>query len=161
LSARAAWRLESLGFREVYRYEAGIMDWLAAGLPTGGKEAGKPRAADALRRDAPTCALDERIGDVRERLRDSGWSSCIVVNAERVVLGRLRKDALAGDADATAEAVMEEGPTTVRPGEPLHDLVERMQKKRVGSVVVSTPEGVLVGVMKREDGEKKLAEMME
>lgn len=158
MSARAAWRLESLGFSDVFRYEAGIMDWLAAGLPTAGEEARTLRAADAVTPDAPTCSLDERIGVIRERLRESGWASCIVVNAERVVLGRLRKEALAGDGEVTAEAVMEAGPTTVRPSEPLKDLVERMRRRRVGSMVVTTPEGVLVGVMKREDGEKLLAE---
>lgn len=157
MSARAAWRLESLGFTDVSRYEAGIMDWLAAGLPTAGTAAHLPRAKDAVTRDAPTCALDDRIGDVRERLRESGWTSCIVINDQRVVLGRLRKPALAGDPNATAESVMEAGPTTVRPSEPLKDLVERMQKRRVGSIIVTTPDGVLIGVMRREDGERTLA----
>jgi CBS domain-containing protein len=162
MSARAAWRLESLGFNRVYRYVAGKMDWLAAGLPSEGPEAATPRAGDVAIRDAPTCSLDERVGAVRGRLQDSGWTSCIVVNAEGVVLGRLRRAALegelAGDAQETAEAVMEPGPTTVRPSEPLADLVKRMQEHRVGTIVVTTPEGVLVGVLRREDGEKRLSE---
>ena len=33
LSARAAWRLESMGFQEVYRYTPGKADWLAADDP--------------------------------------------------------------------------------------------------------------------------------
>jgi len=41
LSARAAWRLESMGFQEVYRYTPGKSDWLAAGWETEGTEAKK------------------------------------------------------------------------------------------------------------------------
>ena len=36
MSPRAACRLESLGFGEVYDYVAGKLDWMAAGLPTEG-----------------------------------------------------------------------------------------------------------------------------
>jgi hypothetical protein len=32
MSARAAWRLEGLGFPQVRRYTPGKMDWLAGGL---------------------------------------------------------------------------------------------------------------------------------
>src|SRR6266511_4403171 len=36
MSPRAAWRLESMGFAEVYDYVAGKADWGAAGLPLEG-----------------------------------------------------------------------------------------------------------------------------
>src|ERR1051326_8061662 len=36
LSARAAWRLETMGFQEVYRYTPGKADWLAAGVENRG-----------------------------------------------------------------------------------------------------------------------------
>jgi CBS domain-containing protein len=157
MSARAAWRLESLGFGQVFRYEAGKADWLAAGLPTDGPEASTPRAGDAVSRDAPTCGLDDRLGDVRDRLQGTRWQSCIVVNERGVVFGRVRGAALDGPDTATIEAVMEPGPTTVRPSEPLQDLVERMQKHNVTTIVVTTPDGVLVGVLRREDGERRLA----
>src|SRR6059036_3067934 len=38
LSARAAWRLETMGFQEVYRYTPGKADWLAAGWETEGTD---------------------------------------------------------------------------------------------------------------------------
>src|SRR6266851_66135 len=44
MSPRAAWRLESLGFGEVYDYVAGKLDWMAAGLRTEGTNAAHPRA---------------------------------------------------------------------------------------------------------------------
>src|SRR5260370_26523396 len=90
MSARAAARLEKLGFRQVYRYEPGKADWFAAGLPREGKEAHTPRVADVARRDAPTCRIDERVGAVRDRVRAGGWDVCVVVDEHRVVLGLVR-----------------------------------------------------------------------
>ncbi|MGH2617650.1 MAG: CBS domain-containing protein [Thermomicrobiales bacterium] len=158
MSARAAWRLETLGFTRVFRYSPGLGGWLATGLPSEGTDASTPRAGDVADRGVPTCALHDRLGDVRERLRAAGETSCIVVNDQRVVLGRVRGKALDGDGEQPVEAVMEAGPTTVRPSEPLAALIERMQKRRAGSIVVSMPDGVLVGVLRREDGERRLAE---
>ena len=43
MSARAAWRLETLGFTQVYRYTAGKMDWFANALPIEGKKKDAPR----------------------------------------------------------------------------------------------------------------------
>src|SRR5262245_21447835 len=43
LSARAAWRLESMGFQEVYRYTPGKEDWIAAGYETEGTNSNRPR----------------------------------------------------------------------------------------------------------------------
>ena len=60
MSARAAWRLESLGFTHVYRYTAGKMDWRASGLPIEGQFADEPCAKDIARRDVPTFLLLRR-----------------------------------------------------------------------------------------------------
>src|SRR5712691_6405763 len=67
MSPRAAWRLDSFGFADVYDYTAGKLDWLAAGLPTEGTNAQHPRAGDIARKEAPTCAPEDRLGEVRER----------------------------------------------------------------------------------------------
>jgi CBS domain-containing protein len=158
MSDRAASRLESLGFTRVYRYSPGKDGWLTMGLPTEGPDAATPRAGDVADRDVPTCALHDRLGDVRDRLKAAGQTSCIVVNDRRVVIGRVRGEALNSDAEQTVEAVMEAGPTTVRPSEPLDALIGRMQKRKTGSIIVSTAAGVLVGVLRREDGERRLAE---
>ena len=158
MSARAASRLESLGFSRVYRYTPGKDGWLATGLPTEGPEAATPRAGDAADRATPTCSLHDRLGEVCDRLRAAGETSCIVVNDQRVVIGRVRGESLDGDAEQTVEAVMEAGPTTVRPSEPLDALIGRMRKRRVDSIIVSTAGGVLVGVLRREEGERRLSE---
>ena len=127
-------------------------------MPHEGTSLPERTAGDVAHREVPTCTLDEPLAEVRERARAAGWDTCIVVNDQRVVLGRLRGESLDGDAGQTAETVMEAGPTTVRPSEPLDALIERMQKRKVESIVVSTADGVLVGVLRREDGERRLSE---
>ncbi len=136
---------------------AGMADWLAFGLPTEGKEAGTLRVGPAAHHDAPTCGLTDRVGDVREKVQSSGWKSCVVVNDQQVVLGRVNSDALAADADRTAEAVMEAGPTTVRRSEYLDALVKRMQKQDVKTIIVTSSDGAFTGVLRRDDAERRLA----
>ena len=64
MSPRAAWRLERLGFTEVYDYAAGKVDWMAAGLPTEGNGTHPPRVLEAMDADPPTCDPTERVADV-------------------------------------------------------------------------------------------------
>jgi CBS domain-containing protein len=157
MSARAAWRLEALGFARVYRYAAGKADWLAAGLPTEGAEATTLRAGAVARTDVPTCSPGERADQAAGRTRRAGWDSCIVVNAQRVVVGRLRRDALDAAGEATVEQVMEEGPTTIRASEELAELVQRMRNRNVPAIVVTDPDGRLLGILQRTDAELALA----
>src|SRR5712664_1917146 len=110
MSARAASRLTGLGFT-VYRYQAGKMDWFAAGLPREGSEANVPRIADVAKRDVPTCRPEERIGDVRDRVRRKP----VVVDADRIVLGLVGPDELTGDPAAGVEELMDLAPVTFRP----------------------------------------------
>jgi hypothetical protein len=133
MSARAACRLESLGYSEVYHYPAGKVDWLAAGLPREGILASFPRAADAVRADVPTCRLTDRVGEVAARAAAAGWESCVVVAEDRTVLGILRAQALRGDPEATAEAAMEAGPTTFRPNELLAEMAMHLTQARATS----------------------------
>jgi len=112
LSPRAAWRLETLGFAQVFDYADGKLDWIAAGLPTDGTNATKPRAGDLARKDTPTCHLTERLSEVRDRVRGLGWDAVVVVNEERIVLGLLRSKELDSEGDQLIEQVMRPGPST-------------------------------------------------
>jgi CBS domain-containing protein len=154
MSPRAAWRLESLGFTRVYDYVPGKQDWLAAGLPREGKIAGQPRAADVARSDVPTCALHERLGTVRQRVREAGWDECLVVNEQRVLLGILRAEQLqeAGD-DALAEDVMKPGPSSFRPHVHIEEMARFMARHELESAPVTTSDGVLMGMLLRRDAE--------
>ncbi len=157
MSPRAAWRLESLGFSEVYDYVAGQADWLAFGLPTEGTSANAPRAGHLADPDVPTCELGDTVGSVRERVRASGENICVVINDEGIVLGRIRGDE-DGDPRRTVDAVMDSGPVTVRPSESLEEITRRMRDRKVDQVLVTTSDGRLVGVLRRGDAECRLAE---
>ncbi len=135
MSPRAAWRLESLEFHEVYDYAVGKLDWLAAGLRTEGTNANKPRAGTLARKDVPTCGLDERLGAVRERAHGQGWDAAVVVNTERVVFGMLRAKELAGDGDRSIAEAMRPGPSTFRP----YMLAEEMAKTMIDHKLESSP----------------------
>ncbi|MBI4260211.1 MAG: CBS domain-containing protein [Actinobacteria bacterium] len=159
MSPRAAWRLESLGFREVYDYAAGKQDWITAGLPTEGELAEVPRAGDVADPDTPTCRLDERLADARERARAAGWDSCVVVTETRVVLGLLRSRDLEKEGDLSVEEAMRPGPSTFRPNVPVATLADLMREHGLPNVPVTTPDGALVGLLRREDAERAIAEL--
>jgi len=157
MSPRAAWRLESLGFTEVYDYVAGKLDWMAAGLPTEGTNAARPRAGDVARRDVPTCHLDEKLGDVQERVVAAGWDACVVVNSERVVLGLLRAAELRRDPALRIEKAMRPGPSTFRPYEEIEKVAKIMADRNLESVPITTSDGRLVGLLLRADVNRDLA----
>ena len=140
-----------MGFTEVYDYAAGKLDWLAAGLPTEGSNAERPRAGQVARADVPTCSLDERLGEVAERVRAAGWQACVVVNTERVVLGLLRAKELAADPSLRIEQAMRPGPSTFRPHASITELARFMIQHDVDSSPITTSDGRLVGLLLRRD----------
>ena len=156
MSPRAACRLEALGFAEVYDYTNGKLDWLARGLPREGEKAGERRAFELLADDVVTCALADAVGAVRDRVAASRYGFAFVVSPGGVLLGRLRRAALEGDADARAEDVMEAGPSTIRADSQLEPLLERMQSRELTSLPVTDLEGRLLGVVRRADIEAAL-----
>jgi CBS domain-containing protein len=133
----------------VYDYVAGKQDWLAAGLPTEGRDAGLPRAGTVARRDMPTCALGETMADVAQRVRGAGWDVCVVVNDQRVVLGVIDEQGMSDGR--TAEEAMRPGPGTYRPHVDITDLAELMERHHLDRTVITTGDGVLVGVLRKED----------
>ena len=137
MSPRAAWRLEGLGFERVYDYVPGKADWFASGLPKEGRLALVPTIGDAARWEVPTCAPVEKIGVVRER----------------VVRGLMREKELAPDAKAAPGGVRRTVPATCRPDEPVGKTAKRMQDRGARTVLVTTSDGRLVGLVYREDTE--------
>jgi CBS domain-containing protein len=156
MSPRAAWRLESIGFARVYDYVAGKADWGSFGLPLEGARPSSTRVGAHVRADVPTCRLDERLAAVRERVRAAGWDTCFVVTEQRIVLGRLGRAALAAGRDGSVEEAMSAGPSTVRPSLELDRAVERMRRQNLRYLPVTRSDGVLLGVLVREDAEDAL-----
>lgn len=147
MSPRAAWRLESLGFGEVYDYVAGKADWLANGLPTEGTAAATPRIGPIAHRDTPTCRLDDRVGDAAAGAAAAGYDFCAVVNEASSVLGILEARVLGDQPDARVEAVMRAGPSTFRPGTPVAELRTFLGERSLRRALVTTSEGRLVGTV--------------
>jgi Mg/Co/Ni transporter MgtE len=118
-----------------------------------------PRAADVARSDVPTCALGDRLGDVRERVRSAGWNACVVVNEHSIVLGLLRDKELEGDADLSIERAMRPGPSTFRTYVPIEEMAEFMTQHGLVNAPITTSDGTLVGLLIREDAQRVAADV--
>jgi len=129
----------------------GKLDWLAAGLPTEGMNAERPRAGTVARGDVPTCRLDEPVGEVRERVRAARWDACVAVNDERVVLGLLREAELDRDGGEPIERAMRPGPSTFRPHVPIVEMARFMVAHDLPTSPITSSDGRLIGVLRRED----------
>jgi Mg/Co/Ni transporter MgtE len=140
-----------MGFSEVHDYVAGKKDWGSYGLPREGSNVPPRTAGDLAHRDVPTCTLNEPLVEVRERVRGASWDTCIVVTEQRVVLGRLGRKALASDSDESVEEAMSPGPGTVRPSIGTDALLERMRPRNLARYLVTTPDGGLVGLVRRDE----------
>ncbi|HZD17195.1 MAG TPA: CBS domain-containing protein [Actinomycetota bacterium] len=152
MSPRAAWRLEALGFTDVADYAGGKADWAAMGLPTEGSEAERQRLGDLARDDLPTFGLSDSVGEIRNGLEREGWATGVVVNDERIVLGRVYASKLEeASADASAREVMTEGPSTFRPNVPAGEMLRFARRHELDTALVTTSEGRLVGFVLTED----------
>ena len=145
----------------------GKVDWFAAGLPGEGKATTMTRIGDLVVRDVPTCALDEKVGEVRDRLGPD--DVCLVVNDHRTVLGVVDGEDLQADDDRAVSEVMQEGPSTIRPNVPALVLAPHLEGGAFPWGVVTTPEGELVGILRGSDleswavdeGEEQIAALHE
>jgi CBS-domain-containing membrane protein len=154
MSARAAWRLVSLSFAQVFRYTAGKADWSAHGLPTEGKSATQNRAGNLARRDVPTCSLGDRADTIRQQLQKNGAKLCAVLNEHRVLLGEIGAEKVESQADGTAEEIMTSAPTTTRPNAALEKLCEFFKAHKAETLWVTNNDGELLGLLHREDVER-------
>lgn len=157
LSERASWRLESLGFTDVYNYEAGEMDWIAFGLPTAGTRSRTLRVTDVMRSDVPTCGPSDLIGHVQLAAQAVGWDICVVLNAERAVLGLLHDHCWNAPHALPVEDAMSNGPPTTRPSTLLAAMVDRLRRRNASGILVTSANGMLMGYLWRSEGEIALA----
>src|SRR6266851_8055922 len=151
MSARAAWRLVSGDFAQVFRYTAGKADWSAYGLPTEGKSVTPNRAGNLARRDVPACSLSDSADTVRQQLRKNGAKLCAVLNEHRVLLGQISAEKVESQTDGTVEEIMAPAPTTLRPNAALEKLCQFFKAHDAETVWVTTNDGELLGLLYRED----------
>jgi rhodanese-related sulfurtransferase len=152
MSPRAACWLATMGFTRLHDYAPGKVDWLAHGLPAEGTHAGEPTAGRLARRDAVICSIHDQAGGVLERVAASPYGFALVLSSTGVVLGRVRRSVLetAGEADGVLP-IMEPGPSTIRPHLTSDELRQRLEGSSVRTLVVTTPGGMLVGILRRDD----------
>jgi CBS domain-containing protein len=140
----------------VYDYVAGKADWFAAGLPGEGDDAGTMRIGE-LAEPASACRPEETMGDLRQRLGDSDWELCPVVNEQKIVLGAIRPEALEHNSSTRVETIMDPAPSTFRPDVPAEQMRDWFSKHDLPSALVTTPEGKLAGVISVRRLEAELA----
>jgi CBS domain-containing protein len=152
MSPRAACRLDSLGLPRVYDYAAGKVDWLAHGLSVEGTQADLPTARSFARRDVATCALDTSAVEALSTIADSPYGFALVLSPGGVLLGRACRSMLEQlNANDPVESVLEPGPSTIRPHLTAEELRGRLARSDVRALVVTRPDGTLVGVVRRAD----------
>ena len=156
MSPRAACQLEALGFSAVSDYTGGKADWLAAGLPTEGPAAATLRPRGLARTAVPTCTPNESVDTARQRVSASREDRCVVVSETGVVLGLLDAEALSSHVHLRAADAMHASPTTVRAHEELGDLLTRMHARKVMVILVTDPDGRLLGLLHRDDADAAL-----
>jgi CBS-domain-containing membrane protein len=149
MSPRAAARLATLGY-DVYDYAAGKVDWMAYGNPVEGTAAARPTALTLIHDDVATCTLDAAPDEVARRIDASRFGFALALSPDRVVLGRVRRSRL-GDAAVSVEAVLEPGPSTIRPHTTVDELVARIARRFARTLIVTDPAGKLLGVVRRDD----------
>jgi len=144
MSPRAAWRLEAAGFSPVYDYVAGKSDWLAADLPFEGTA---ELAGMFTRRDVATVREHTPAAEALRLLDAQGFGPVLVLNSAGVVVGAADRAGL-GSASEEAEAgsVLRFGVSTVRPSEDAAALAHRMSQRNLTRVVVTRPDGTLIGL---------------
>jgi Mg/Co/Ni transporter MgtE len=91
---------------------------------------------------------------VAPQIAESAYGFALVTTRGGVLLGRLRKSLCDVDPDTAVERVMESGPSTVRPDLLAEELAGRLRERDLKTAVVSTPEGVLIGVVRRSELKK-------
>jgi CBS domain-containing protein len=79
------------------------------------------------------------------------WQICVVTNDDGIVVGLLGRLALQPRESIRAEEAMTLGPRTIRPSARLEAVAQRMRDQELTRIVVTHSDGVLVGVLRRED----------
>jgi CBS domain-containing protein len=128
----------------VYDYVAGKMDWLAADLPF---EGAAQLAGMFTRRGVATAREGTPAAEALRLLEAQGFGPVVVLNHAGVVMGAAYRASLASAAgQAAVGSVMRFGVSTVRPSEDAAALAHRMGHADVTRVVVTRPDGTLIGL---------------
>jgi hypothetical protein len=112
-----------------------------------------PTVGDFASDEVVTCRLEDEVGPVAEQIARSPFPFGLVTASNGVVLGRLRSSLLDCDPRLHAEQVMQPGPKTFRPHKTAAGVGQELGERNFRWAVVTTPEGVLIGVATRAEME--------
>ena len=122
---------------------------MAMGLPVEGDTGPETRAGAAADREPSTCGLDEKVGEVADRLGASSAGLCVVVEGG-LVMGVLEGDAL-HDGSQTAAEAMSARPSTFRPSISKEELAAYLDDHDLDHTLLTPFDGRLMGIVRRED----------
>ncbi len=156
MSPRAAWQLEALGFKQVYDFVPGKLEWILHRLPLEGTGPHYPVVGEVARRDRVLeCRIGDSVASAAQAFASGEHDYCVVLNDEDILLGRLRKKAAAAASPgAIVDETMENGPSTIRPGSSAESLLQRMQERNISAVPITTAKGKFLGFARRRDLER-------
>jgi CBS domain-containing protein len=112
---------------------------MAYGLPVEGDDG--PFVGQVVT-EAVTCDVGATVGEARTRLGDAGAGAAVVTHGDRLAVGEIDEETLAGaDDDRRLLEVMGPVPSTVRPSVTVSSLAGAHEHR----VLVTTPDGRLLG----------------
>lgn len=148
MSQRAACQLERLGFTDVSDFVQGKAYWLASGRPTT-RTLPIDRVIDHIDPTVATVRPDATVGHALKTL--VGADRVVVVSESEVVVGTVRGERLRdAEPGSIVGDIMSIGPTTIRPDEDAKAVRDRMTKRGVSTLLVTTPTGELLGTFNVE-----------
>ena len=118
-------------------------------LPVEGDTGSETRAGAVADRDPSTCGLDDKVGEVVDRMAVSSANVCIVVE-DGLVMGVLEGEAL-HDRSRTAAEAMSPGPSTFRPSISNEELAAYLDDHDLDHTLLTTLDGRLIGLVRRDD----------
>ncbi|PYM86700.1 MAG: hypothetical protein DME09_01915 [Candidatus Rokuibacteriota bacterium] len=93
------------------------------------------------------------MGDVQARMRADQWELAVVLDTERVVLGVVNAEAPRVGPATLVEHVIQPGPVTFRPNLRMGEVPEYFKKQGSRHALVTTSDGVLIGLLRIENVE--------
>jgi CBS domain-containing protein len=138
-----------MGFKRVFAYVGGKVDWMAYGLPVERGQAMPPVIGDLVNRDVPRCHVGDSIDAARQAAYEMGMDVCPVVNLEGVLVGLCTRNTLHAHPSIAIDLVMDPGPITARPSMPVKDALDILERKKTRTLIVTTPDGKLIGCFDR------------
>ena len=95
----------------------------------------------------PTCALRERLEDVKSRRRPN-QDLCVVVNDRNIVMGVIQGETWDANPQARVVDVMQPGPRTLRPDLEPKDAQKMLKNYSAPVAIITTSDGELLGIIR-------------